>query len=75
MFDWRIQPDAISFPENGTRKQGASANVELATLRLSPAEQSKYSADTFSVAVKSFRVGENIDNARVLAVSWLFVSR
>ncbi|KAG8953788.1 kinase suppressor of Ras 2 [Tulasnella sp. 424] len=67
LSDWRIQPNRISFPENGTQKQGASANVRLAKLSLDPAEQSKYSTDSLLVAVKSFRFCDNKADARVLA--------
>lgn len=66
---WRIQPDTIIFSEKSIRKQGASADVELATLRLSPSEQLVYSRDMLFVAVKRFRLGDNKDDGRILAVS------
>ncbi|KAG8994189.1 2' O-ribose methyltransferase [Tulasnella sp. 427] len=64
---WRIDPKSIKFTESGTRKQGASANVELATLLLTPEEQRVYSRETLYVAVKSFRLADNRDDRRVLA--------
>lgn len=60
------------FSEKSIRKQGASADVELATLRLSPSEQLIYSRDMLCVAVKKFRLGDNKDGERILAVSRSF---
>ncbi|KAG8998531.1 hypothetical protein FRB90_012282 [Tulasnella sp. 427] len=67
LSQWRIDPKSIKFTESGTRKQGASANVELATLLLTPEEQRIYSREKLYVAVKSFRLADNRDDRRVLA--------
>ncbi|KAG8949085.1 hypothetical protein FRC04_009031 [Tulasnella sp. 424] len=56
---WRVQPDKISFTEESPRKQGATADVRRATLRLA--------GDTTYVAIKSFRLDDNGDDNRVLA--------
>ncbi|KAG9047332.1 hypothetical protein FS837_002542 [Tulasnella sp. UAMH 9824] len=64
---WRIQPDTIAFNPEGTRKQGATADVELATLRPSSSKQTISSRGTLEVAVKKFRLGDNRDGDHVLA--------
>ncbi|KAG8918964.1 hypothetical protein FRC01_001554 [Tulasnella sp. 417] len=65
--EYRIQLDTIVFNEIGTRKQGASADVELATLRLSPFDQITYGGDTMFVAVKKFRLSDDKGDQRTLA--------
>ncbi|KAG9029832.1 hypothetical protein FS837_003462, partial [Tulasnella sp. UAMH 9824] len=67
LTEYRIQPDTIAFNETGTRKQGASADVELATLRLSSFDQITYGGDTMFVAVKKFRLSDDRGDERVLA--------
>ncbi|KAG9034852.1 hypothetical protein FS837_002110, partial [Tulasnella sp. UAMH 9824] len=65
--EYRIRPDTIIFNETGTRKQGASADVELATLRLSSFDQMTYGSDKMFVAVKKFRLSDDKGDERVLA--------